>query len=186
MRLTQRIKHVLRLFVTALLLTFTPGMFATAAVNDGIIAVFLYNFSNFIEWPPTAFQRNANLEICLLGKVDFADTMRNFEGTPIRGHPLRIVATQDEQMVLGGCHILYVGLDRRADLQRFLKNLNHMFVLSVGENDKFLEDGGTINIVRTKDQAQFSIDLDKAVQNGLTVSSDLLELATVINENWNQ
>ncbi|MDX1341996.1 MAG: YfiR family protein [Reinekea sp.] len=158
-----------------------PSSFA--AVNNGIIAVFLYNFSNFIEWPSSAFQRNANLEICLLGKVDFADTMRNFEGTPIRGHPLRIVATQDEQMVMGGCHILYVGIDRRADLQRFLKNLNHMFVLSVGENDNFIKDGGTINIVRTADQALFSIDLNKAVQNGLTVSSDLLELATVINEN---
>jgi hypothetical protein len=156
---------------------------ALAAANNGIIAVFLYNFSNFIEWPPSAFQRNANLEICLLGDVDFADTMRNFEGTPIRGHPLRIVATQDEQMVMGGCHILYVGLDRRTELQRFLKNLNHMFVLSVGENDKFIEDGGTINIVRTSDQAQFSIDLTKAIRNGLSVSSDLLELATVINEN---
>jgi hypothetical protein len=154
-----------------------------AAANNGIIAVFLYNFSNFIEWPPNAFQRNANLEICLLGKVDFADTMRNFEGTPIRGHPLRVVATQDEQMVMGGCHILYVGLDRRAEMQRFLKNLNHMFVLSVGENSDFIKDGGTINIHRNADQAQFSIDLSKAISNGLSVSSDLLELATVINEN---
>lgn len=170
-------------FSLALVLTLLAGLPVKAAVNDGIIAVFLYNFANFIEWPPTAFQRNANLEVCLLGQVDFVGTMRNFEGTPVRGHPLRIVATQDEQMVQGGCHILYVGLDRRAELQRFLRNLNHMFVLSVGEDSNFLEDGGTINIVRTADQAQFSIDLTKAIQNGLSVSSDLLELATVINEN---
>ena len=154
-----------------------------ASSNNSIIAVFLYNFANFIEWPASAFRRNANLEICLIGQVDFVDTIRNFEGTPVRGHPLRVVATQDEYVVEGGCHILYVGLDRRADLQKFLKNLNHLFVLSVGESDNFIEDGGTINIVRTADQAQFSIDLTKAVQNGLSVSSDLLELATVINDN---
>lgn len=161
----------------------TVGQFANAQANNGIIAVFLYNFANFIEWPQTAFVRNANLEVCLLGQVDFGDTMRNFEGTPIRGKPLRVVITQDENMVQGGCHILYVGLDRRSDLRRFLNNLNHMFVLSVGENQNFLEDGGTINIVRTRDQARFSIDLTKAIQNGLTVSSDLLELAATINEN---
>lgn len=154
-----------------------------AATNDAVIAVFLYNFANFIEWPRAAFQRNANLEVCLLGRVDFTPTMRTFEGTLIRGFPLRVVATQDEQMVQGGCHILYVGLDRREDLQRFLRNLNHMFVLSVGTEDNFIADGGTINIFRTSDQAQFSIDLTKATRNGLLVSSDLLELATIINEN---
>lgn len=172
-----------RVMMLSIVLLFGGNQLGYAAVNNGIVAVFLYNFANFIEWPPNAFRRNANLEICLLGDVDFADTMRNFEGTPIRGHPLRIVATQDEQMIVGGCHILYVGLDRRAELQRFLKNLNHMFVLSVGEADNFIKDGGTINIVRTSDQAQFSIDLTKAIRNGLSVSSDLLELATVINEN---
>lgn len=171
------------LTATVLLMAIATSNRPLAASNDAVIAVFLYNFANFIEWPSAAFQRNANLEVCLLGKVEFAPMMRTFEGTSIRGFPLRVVATQDEQMVQGGCHILYVGLDRRSDLQRFLRNLNHMFVLSVGTEDNFIADGGTINIFRTADQTAFSIDLKKATQNGLLVSSDLLELATIINEN---
>jgi len=75
-----------------------------------------------------------------------------------------------------------VGIDQKKNINSFFKNLNHNFVLSVGNVDEFVQNGGILNILRTSDQRKFEINLLKAQQNGLEMSSDLLELARIINQ----
>ena len=146
-------------------------------------ALFLYNFANFVEWPDDAFPSPSSpLKMCLYGAVPFGDFLDMVNGAAIRNRVLNVIRTTDYEKIRSGCHILFVGIDHQNELEQFFKNLNHLFVLSVGNTDDFAAKGGVVNILRTQDQQQFEINLSKAIENGLLISSDLLALARIINE----
>lgn len=145
-------------------------------------ALFLYNFANFVEWPDTAFPENSNvLKMCLYGNVPFGGFLDTVDGTRIKDRRLNIVRTSDAEDIKPGCHILFVGTDQLELIQQLFLNINHLFVLSIGNVEGFTETGGVVNILRTRDHQKFEINLSKAIENGLLIDSDLLSLARIIN-----
>lgn len=153
-------------------------------VNDfQIKGLFLYNFANFVIWPDQAFSgTNGQLKLCLVGDIPQGGFLDTVDGTLIRKRTLSVIRAQDAQdpAINSGCHILFVGFDQEQELKHFFANLNHTFVLSVGDEPQFADNWGTINIHRVKDGAKVEINLKKVLENQLTVSSDLLAIAKVI------
>ncbi len=146
-------------------------------------ALFLYNFANFVEWPRDAFvDQSSPLKMCLYGAVSFGEFLDFVDGVQVRDRTLEVIRTTDYSQIQSGCHILFVGIDHIPELQKFFSNLNHLFVLSIGNTKDFTKTGGVVNILRTSDQQRFEINLTKAIENGLLISSDLLSLARIINE----
>src|SRR5690606_26423091 len=147
-------------------------------------ALFLYNFANFVEWPQEAFaDRESPLKMCLFGAVPFGEFLDMVNGVRIRDRTLQVIRTTDYDKIRAGCHILFVGIDRLDRLDEFFSNINNLFVLSIGNTAGFAENGGVVNILRTRDRQKFEINLSRAIENGLLISSDLLSLARIINDN---
>ncbi|AFU98402.1 YfiR family protein [Simiduia agarivorans] len=147
-------------------------------------ALFLYNFANFVEWPDDAFNSpDAPIRMCLFGEIPFGIFLDSVNGTPIGARNLAVIRTQDKTDIASGCHILFVGGDQKASLPDFWKDVQFLFVLSVGEQKAFADSGGIINIFRTQDQYQFEVNISNAMAAGLFLSSDLLSLAREIHEN---
>lgn len=147
-------------------------------------ALFLYNFANFVEWPDDAFAGpDAPIRMCLFGDIPFGIFLDSVNGTPIGARNLAVIRTQNKADIASGCHILFVGADRKATLPDFWKDVQFLFVLSVGEQKEFADSGGIINIFRTQDQYQFEVNISNAMAAGLFLSSDLLSLAREIHEN---
>src|SRR5690606_31428922 len=119
--------------------------------------------------------------MCLFGAVPFGEFLDMVNGVRVRERVLEVIRTTDYAKIQDGCHILFVGIDRLDRLEEFFKSLNHLFVLSIGNTEGFAELGGVVNILRTRDQQKFEINLNKAIENGLLISSDLLSLARIIN-----
>ena len=146
-------------------------------------ALFLYNFADFVEWPADAFaDQSSALKMCLYGAVPFGEFLDIVNGVMVRDRTLEVIRTTDYARIQSGCHILFVGIDHHDKLDAFFKDLNHLFVLSIGNVEDFARMGGVVNILRTSDQQQFEINLTKAIENGLLISSDLLSLARIIND----
>ena len=147
-----------------------------------IKALFLYNFANFVEWPKNAFiNPQSKLTMCLYGSVPFGGFLDTVDGTRIKDRRLKIVRTSDAEDIKPGCHILFVGTDQLDLIQSLFQNLNHLYVLSIGNVEGFTDKGGIVNILRTRDNQKFEINLSKAIENGLLIDSDLLNLARIIN-----
>lgn len=147
-------------------------------------ALFLYNFANFVEWPADAFDSaDAPIRMCLFGEIPFGIFLDSVNGTPIGTRNLAVIRTQNKSDIASGCHILFVGGDQKASLPDFWKDVQFLFVLSVGEQKEFADSGGIINIFRTQDQYQFEVNISNAMAAGLFLSSDLLSLAREIHEN---
>ena len=147
-----------------------------------IKALFLYNFANFVEWPADAFEdKETPLRMCLYGSVPFGGFLDAVNGVKIRDRHLMIIRTSKIEETKSGCHILFVGTEHLGTIDKLFNYLNHLFVLSIGNVKGFTDKGGIVNILRTKDQHKFEINLSKAIENGLLIDSDLLSLARIIN-----
>lgn len=181
-----------RFFYTTLLAIFlymgSANLFAETrntpqqAKEFHVKALFLYNFANFVEWPQDAFKaQDSPLRMCLYGSVPFGGFLDAVDGTRIRDRHLNVIRTSSAEEIEVGCHILFVGTERLDEIEQLFQNMNHLFVLSIGNVEGFTDKGGTVNILRTKDQNKFEINLSKAIKNGLLIDSDLLSLARIIN-----
>lgn len=149
--------------------------------SDALIALFIYNFVNFVEWPDVAFnETDSAINVCWYGESAASSFLQTMDGTLIVNRRLNTVISEEIQKLKTGCHVLFVEASRRAVLPDFWRNINYLFVLSVGEQQEFTEKGGIIRIVRTADQLEFDANINNAKEAGIFLSSDLLHLARKI------
>jgi hypothetical protein len=135
-------------------------------------AVYLFNFTKFVEWPPAALAPSEPLTICVAESNPFgpvlADTLR---GELVAGRPLASRMVGDS----AGCHVLFVPAGVAPE--PFLRDATGRPVLTVGESPEFLRHGGIVNFVMVYGKVRFEISQDAATRAQLRISSHLLRLA---------
>ena len=173
---------------TALLLSLL-GLQAIAAAEARVIseyevkAAFLHKFALFVEWPGSAFQKESDpFVIGILGQDPFGPHLaKAIAGKLVENRPivLRSYRTVDE---VKDCHLLYVSPSERPNLRRIMAGLNGRNVLTVGDMPGFAEQGGVINLVQSEQKIKFHINPDAARRAGLTISSQLLQMAVIVRD----
>lgn len=144
-------------------------------------AAFLLNFTKFVEWPAAAFAgERAPLAICILGEDPFGNTLSEMvKGERVNGHEIvinRIRSAPDPK----ACQVLFVArLEREA--ARILAGLGPG-VLTVGEGEKFLQDGGIVAFVIQDRRVRFDINQSAAGKAQLTISSRLMNVARSVGK----
>ncbi len=144
-------------------------------------AAYLYNFGKYVQWPP-GDRRTAAFEVCVLGRDPFGPALdRVVSGAAIGGRPVvarRLESAADSP----GCHILFVGAPDEREAGSLLATLEPTDVLTVGETPHFLDQGGMIQFIADGARVRFEVDLARARAAGLTLSSDLLRVATAVRQ----
>jgi hypothetical protein len=145
-------------------------------------AVFLFNFATFVEWPEAARPpANEPLVIGILGRDPFGPALDEIvAGEKLNGHPLQVrrCRTPDEAR---GCHILFISASEAPRATEILEALKGQPVLTVGDMPRFLEMGGVIAF-STDARLQLHVNAPAARQAGLSISSKLLRVATVVGD----
>jgi hypothetical protein len=145
-------------------------------------AAFLYNFTKFVEWPPSAFaEGNAPLRLCVLGDDPFGHSLQTVVGEEIEGHKLIVVRTETLARA-AGCQVLFVSRSERDRLPQILAPLKSSPVLTVGDTKGFLVQGGIVNFILEGSKVHFEINPAAAEQAGLKISSKLLRLARIAGQ----
>lgn len=143
-----------------------------------IKAAFLYNFAKFTEWPAAAFAAaDAPLTICVLGEDPFGAALDAINGKEIRG---RTVATRrlSDTTAAAECHVIFISVSEQTRLAGILESLRDRPVLTVADMPEFARTGGIINLkTNNEDRIRFDINVGRAQQAGLRMSSKLLSLA---------
>lgn len=167
----------------ALLLLLLTGLLpavagAQAATEPEIKAAFLYNFTKFVEWPPSAFASgDSPLRLCVFGHDPLGrDLDELVRGETVNSRRL-VVERPDRIQGLKSCHVLFVSRSERARTEEILDSLRGTSVLTVGESDGFLDKGGVINFVRAGTKIRFEIREQPAAPEAPKISSKLMRLA---------
>lgn len=162
--------------------TFGPDHAALAqpASEQRLKAAFFYRFPQFVEWPPPTVQSAATMDLCLAKPAPMAGDLRVLvEGESLRGRPLRVREVADAAG-LAGCHALFAGTHADAD-RRLLRAARDRPILTVGEDDRFLQDGGIIAFRVLDRRVRFEVDLTHARRAGLRLDVRLLRLARAVH-----
>jgi len=156
-----------------------PGAAAAEAVASeyDVKAAFLFNFTKFVEWPPSAFaDEHSPLKICVLGENPFGKALRVLMEEEVGGRKLTLLRL-DNLNNPATCHVLYVSRSERDRLPQVLAGLHGIPVLTVGDTPGFIDQGGMINFVLEGSKVRFDVDQEAAERAGIKISSRLLALA---------
>ena len=144
-------------------------------------AAFLLNFTKFVQWPPSAFADDrAPLAICIRGEDPFGNTLDEIvKGEAVNGHEL-VVQRMARGPVPKTCQVLFVAKSEK-EVQRILADLGPG-VLTVGEGEKFIQDGGIIAFVFEDRRVRFDIAQSAAAKARITISSRLMMVARSVEK----
>ncbi|HYL86203.1 MAG TPA: YfiR family protein [Candidatus Angelobacter sp.] len=173
-----------------LLALISPGNLPanSAAEEYAVKAAFLFHFAQFVEWPAVAFpDPQSPLTYCTLGQDPFHGALdASLNGKTIGARALRVrhlKAAQDAQ----GCQVLFFGGMEKKSMLEALSSVRGMPVLTVGETENFVGEGGMIGFCLVENKVRFDINLDTAEKARLKISSRLLSLAkSVVNSSGGQ
>ena len=173
--------------ILVLPLLFTPSASprgdAPAALEYEVKAAFLYHFAQFTDWPEAAFGETAStLVIGVLGDDPFGEALDlAVRGKTVQGRVLAIQRFAEAEDV-GPCQILFVSSPGTRHLRPVLDALRGRQVLTVGETEHFLSDGGMVRFFEEDQRVRFEVNLDAAERSGLKISAKLLKVARVVRE----
>jgi hypothetical protein len=155
------------------------GATARAATPESEIkAVFIFHFTQFVEWPPAAFMAaDSPFVIGIIGADPIGPALADVvRGETVGRHPL-VVRQLGEGDAGSGCHILYVSA--KADASLVLRRLQNAPVLTVGESDAFFRAGGIIQLYVDRRHVRLRVSLSEARSHSLVISAKLLRVADV-------
>lgn len=144
-------------------------------------AVFVFNFSRFVEWPPQAFRSPTQpFAICILGEDPFGPKLDEaVRGEDINQHPLQIRRLRHVREA-DDCQILYIDRSEGGELHQILSALDHHSTLTVSELKDAAERGGMIQFLTENNRIRLRINVESARAAGLIISSKLLRPADIV------
>ena len=163
----------------ALLLSTGAALAQRAALTEPQIkASYIYNFVQFVEWPPQAVPGNT-ITVGVLGSSPVGAALDTINGKPV-GQRTFLVRHLGSPREAGGVQVLFLSDTERARIPQVLQAVGNAGVLTVGESPGFAEAGCAIDFVRQGTKVRFQINQDAAARHRLTLSSQLLRLALIV------
>jgi hypothetical protein len=145
-------------------------------------AVFLFNFTQFVEWPPASFETGESpLVIGILGANPFGTHLeQTISGEKVNGHPV-VVHYYNSEKEVSPCHILYININESKKRKEVIDALKGRAVLTVGDAPDFTKSGGMIRFFTSTNKIKLQINPEASKEGKLMLSSKLLRLAEIYN-----
>jgi hypothetical protein len=144
-------------------------------------AVFLFNFAQFVDWPPQAFpEAQTPLVIGVLGEDPFGayldETVRDEK---VNNRPLAVQRYRRVEEIKT-CHILFISRSEADRLGQILASLKERSILTVSDTEGAAQRDVMIRLVTEKNKIRLRINLQAARAANLTISSKLLRPAEIV------
>ncbi len=154
---------------------------AGAYSEKEVKAAFLYKFTGFVEWPPASFpSEDTPFLIGVLGEDPFGTILDDIvRSKKAKNRDLQVKRSNDAAD-LKNCHIVFICSSEKQRLKALFNEFKGTGILTVGDTDNFAELGGIINLVPVDSRIGLEVNVDAAKDAGLKISSQLLNLAKVI------
>lgn len=152
------------------------------ALEYEVKAAFMFRFAQFVEWPAGTFKGAGEpFTYCTIGDDPFHGALeRTLNGKIIGQRALRVEHLSEARKI-GECQVLFVGgpADKK-HIEETLASAGTLPILTVGEADQFVKNGGAIGFCTEDNKIRFEVNLDAAGKAGLRISAKLLALAKTV------
>jgi len=156
-----------------------PMSAQTTMAEYQVKALFLLNFAKYVDWPAGA---SSPITIGIMGQDNFNDSLTHaIDGKSINGRSI-VIKHLSENADPSGCTILFISSSKNSQLSAILSKTGSLPILTVGEDESFLQNGGIINFMLKEGKIHLAINLKAAQKVKLQISSKLLSVADVVKE----
>ena len=149
--------------------------------EDKIKASFVFNFIRFIQWPEYKLIKSSDpINVCV---IDFNRSNNSFFKafhSFFLERYLAALQSISNQKNINYCHLIYIDQAETNNLDTLLPLISKNHILSISNIKNFCAAGGIIGMVKRKGKIRVEINLQAARASGFTISSNLLEVATII------
>jgi hypothetical protein len=147
-------------------------------------AAYLYNFGRFVEWPAKdTTAQTRSFTICVLGEDPFGQALDATLAGETMGKQRVVARRISSPQMSGYCQILFISSSEANRLNKIIETLDKSAILTVSDSPQFLKSGGMIQFVLEENRIRFEVNLIATQHAGLTLSSELLKVATVVRKN---
>lgn len=157
---------------------------ARAESEYDVKAAYLFKFTKFVEWPASAFANpQAPFAIGIVGRDPFGGVLdRMIEGNTTGDRRLEVRRlSAGDSAGLRGCQMIFVSVSEARQLGSILSALQSRPVLVVGESEGFASAGGMLGFALRESRIGIEINSAAARQARLKISSQLLNIAKIVN-----
>ncbi len=165
------------LALTVLLLALQPAA-AQGPTEYDVKAAFIHNIAKFVEWPATVGAKRS-LRLCILGQGPAGEAVGALRGKPVGSEVWEVVQV-GARAHLSECQVLFIEASEAGNLPRLLSGIANSPVLTVGDTDGYGVQGVMVNFYLEQNKVRFEINLPVARRAGLTISSQVLKLARIV------
>src|SRR5262249_16674148 len=145
--------------------------------NAKIKAVFIYNFTKYVEWPKS--YKEGNFVITILGSSSGLLTELNtMAGNKTVGaQRFEINSRTSADGIPPKCHILFIPGTTEVKLSEITSKLKGRNTLIITEKTGSIKQGAAINFVVVENKQKFEVNKTNAEKYELKISSTLTSLA---------
>jgi hypothetical protein len=184
-RTARRVIRAIASICFAVIFMFSPrGAIGQVFKEYDLKALFLYNFAQFVQWPPEAFpSADTPLIIGVLGQDRFGksldDLIRN-ETAGVGRRKLRI-ERYHRLADVQNCHILFIDQSEAANVDEIVRKYRGKPTLTVSDMEGFTRHGGMIQFITDEKEKKIRLRINVGIAKAenLMISSKLLKLAQI-------
>jgi hypothetical protein len=162
------------------------GLAETTLPEYQVKALFLLNFTKYVDWPPHTFARSDTpITIGIFGDSKLGEALKNIGAARTTSNRAIVIRQIENMEDASQCQVLFISHAAAARAPAMLDKTSGLPILTVGEDPAFAQNGGIINFVLRDGNVRLEIDLVGARKAGLTLSSRLLAVADLVKRTTN-
>ncbi len=142
--------------------------------SDQLKAAYLFNFVQFVDWPADVSDA---LQICFAGAPGVHDSLEAAASGKRVGERALQVRTLGKGDAVDKCAVIYFEHPDAALLQSARNS-----ALTVSETNGFTHQGGVIQLFTQNNRLRFIVNIENAKRARLRISSNLLKLASSVEQ----
>jgi len=168
---------MLNRFLFIFLLLLPPAVFGQSRQEADLKAAFIFNFTRYIEWDSTTFDRD--FVIGVIGTSPIMKPLGDIARTnTVKGKRI-IVRYFNKPDDIVSCQILFIPRKLPYSLPSILERTGRG-TLTVSEEPGYAKQGTSLNFIVVNDKLKFEANLRSIYLSGLRAGSQLLKLAIIV------
>lgn len=157
-------------------LMFSMSAYAEVTKEDRVKAAILFKLTKFITWPA----KKQSLTLCVVGSGSINAEIQKINRKFSMGRRVSVTHRMANASMDKLCDLVYIHNSDNQDISLVLSKLKDTSVLTISDSEQFASKGGIIELYRSGSRIRFAINRNSAEKSKLSISSQLLNLAKIV------
>ena len=168
------------LVIAALVTLLMPAPAFSDEPEERIKAAFVYQFTNYIDWPDDALKPKSAFVIDVVGRSPLIDELQALaKAKTVKGRPIEVAA--DDGSRAAAAQVVIVNTTDEAVLARLAAKLKNTPCLIVSEGPDFARKGSMVNFFVEQGRLRFEVNRSAVTAARLHIAAPLLALARLVD-----